>query len=285
MPDHSAIEWTDATWNPTTGCTRISRGCDHCYAATVAQKRLASVYTRRLPVIDTEVNRADPFAVRLWPERLDKPAGWRKPRIVFVNSMSDLFHVDVPEAFVRRVFEVMLRIDRHIYQVLTKRPSRAVRFFRRNADLFPAGRIPGHVWMGTTVEEQAVSHRVSHLRALPAEIRFLSCEPLIGPVDLDLRGIHWVIGGGESGPAFRPMERDWIASLRDQCTAARVAFFFKQWGGRTPKARGRLLDGRTWDQMPVADRIPAGLVTPLRTTKEKRTAGCVREVESAPVAA
>lgn len=260
MGQKSKIEWTDATWNPTTGCTKVSDGCDHCYAHKLAHERLAVLYSGQLPVLPTPANIADPFSLRLWPKRLKQPASWRKPRIVFVNSMSDLFHVDVPDAFVRQVFEVMLKVDRHIYQVLTKRPSRAVRFFRMNRDLFPDGRIPGHIWMGTSVEDQKVAYRVDHLRELPAEIRFLSCEPLLGGLQLDLSGIHWVIAGGESGAEFRPMAEGWALSLRDQCRATGTPFFFKQWGGRRAKAGGRMLDGQTWDEMPMPDRIPENVV-------------------------
>lgn len=252
MGDRSQIEWTDSTWNPVTGCTKVSDGCDNCYAHALAHGRLAEVYSRRLPVIDSDSTRADPFAVRTWPERLTQPREWRTPRMIFVNSMSDLFHVQIPESFVRRIFEVMLEVDRHTYQVLTKRPYRAVRFFERNADLFPAGEVPSHIWMGTSVENQRVAYRVDHLRLLPASIRFLSCEPLLGSLNLDLHGIHWVIGGGESGIGYRRCEESWALELRDQCQAADVPFFWKQWGGRTPKARGRTLAGRTYDEMPVA---------------------------------
>lgn len=247
----SGIEWTDSTWNPTTGCTKVSTGCDNCYADSLARTKLREVYGKRLPVVNTEANRADPFAVRLWPERLVQPEKWPDPRMIFVNSMSDLFHVDVPEAYVRQIFEVMLRVDRHVYQVLTKRPARAVRFFNRNQDLFPTGLVPGHIWMGTSVEDQEAAFRVDQIRALPAEVRFLSCEPLLGPLELDLEAIHWVIVGGESGIGYRRMQEEWALSLRDQCTAAEVAFFFKQWGGRTPKAGGRVLRDRTWDELPV----------------------------------
>jgi protein gp37 len=253
MGERSKIEWTDATWNPTTGCTKVSDGCDHCYAHALAHRLLPTIYRGRLPVIDTEANRADPFAVRVWPERLNQPEQWTDPRKVFVNSMSDLFHVDVPEEFVRQVFEVMLRVDRHVYQVLTKRPSRAVRFFNRNPDLFPAGNVPDHIWMGTSVESESVINRVSQLRDLPATTRFLSCEPLLGPLTLDLEGIHWVIVGGESGIGFRKLDLSWVRQIRDQCAAAEVPFFFKQVGGRTPKAGGRILDGKTWDEMPVVN--------------------------------
>jgi protein gp37 len=170
--------------------------------------------------------------------------------MIFVNSMSDLFHVDVPESFVREIFSVMIEVDRHIYQVLTKRPSRMRRFVERNSDLFPTGEVPGHIWMGTSIENQDVAYRVRHLTLVPAATRFLSCEPLLGPLDLELDGLHWVIGGGESGIGYRPCLAEWARSLRDQCIANEVPFFWKQWGGRTPKAKGRLLDERTWDEMP-----------------------------------
>ena len=258
MGDRTRIEWTDATWNPTTGCSRVSAGCDHCYAAVLANGRLSDVYLSRKPAKDNAANRRDPFAVRLWPERLDYPIRWKDSRRIFVNSMSDLFHADIPEAFQRRVFEVMLRADHHIYQVLTKRPSRAERFVRRNADLFVAGIVPSHIWIGTSVESQDVLHRVDQLREVPAEVRFLSCEPLLGPLELDLDAIDWVIAGGESGISYRPMNPEWAREIRDQCLAAGVAFFFKQVGGRTPKAGGRLLDGRTWDEYPVVDGALSG---------------------------
>ena len=250
MGASTGIEWTDATWNPTTGCTKVSRGCDHCYAADLANVRLRDTYLRRLPVIQTTENIHDPFSVRLWPERLDQPYRWREPKMVFVNSMSDLFHADIPESFVRSVFEVMLDEPRHIYQVLTKRPARALRFFERHIDLFINGLIPGHIWMGTSVEDQAVDYRIRQLRSLPAEMRFLSCEPLLGPIELELDGIHWVIVGGESGPKYRAMDLGSARSIRDQCAVNGVAYFFKQIGGRTPKANGRLLDGREWNEMP-----------------------------------
>lgn len=251
MGTSTGIEWTDATWNPTTGCTRVSSGCDHCYAETLAHRLLSETYRRRLPVVDTPANRQDPFAVRIWPERLDQPARWREPRRVFVNSMSDLFHVDIPDLFVRRVFEVMNQQDQHTYQVLTKRPARAAAFCQRNRDLLRSGRLPGHVWIGTSVENQEVDYRVRHLREVPARVRFLSCEPLLGPLTLELGSVHWVIVGGESGPERRPMDLDWARSIRDQCVRAGVPFFFKQVGGRTPKSGGRELDGRTWDQFPA----------------------------------
>lgn len=255
MRNSTSIEWTDSTWNPTTGCTQVSPGCDHCYALNLARTRLADGYLRRLPVVKTEANLEDPFAVRIWEERLSQPERWADSRRIFVNSMSDLFHRDIPESFVRKIFEVMLRVDRHIYQVLTKRPARAVRFFERNRNLFPEHRIPPHIWMGTSVENQDAAFRVAHLRRLPAVVRFLSCEPLLGPLALDLTGIHWVIVGGESGAEFRPLDLDWARSIREQCADAEVAFFFKQIGGRTPKSGGRLLDGQLYDAYPDLDRL------------------------------
>jgi protein gp37 len=251
MSERTGIEWTDATWNPVTGCTRVTAGCDHCYAATLAENRLRKVYLARTPVVDTPEHRVDPFAVRLWLERLADPARWRERRMVFVNSMSDLFHADIPDSFVRRVFEVMLSVDRHIYQVLTKRPARALRFFRQNVDLFPEGLVPEHIWMGTSVERVDVLYRVGHLRQVPARVRFLSCEPLLGPLGLELEGIHWVIVGGESGRGFRPMVLEWARDIRDQCLRSGVPYFFKQVGGYTPKAGGRWLDGMEWNEFPT----------------------------------
>ncbi len=257
LPDRSAIEWTDATWNPTTGCTRVSAGCDRCYAATLAGRLLKATYRSRLPVVNTPTNRRDPFALRIWPERLRVPGSWRKPRRVFVNSMSDLFHREVPEDFARQCFRAMLEVDRHVYQVLTKRPARAAKFVARHRGLFPEG-LPAHIWIGTSVEDQSVDYRIRHLLAVPAAVRFLSCEPLIGPLDLGAfmndgagcDGLHWVIVGGESGIGARPMQAEWARKLRDQCRGAEVPFFFKQWGGRTPKAGGRALDGVMWDEYP-----------------------------------
>ncbi len=247
----TGIEWTDATWNPVTGSTKVSAGCDHCYAERLAHGRLRDVYLRRLPVVDTDQNRSDPFAIRLWTERLDQPLRWREPRMVFVNSMSDLFHHHVPETFVLKLFEVMLTADWHIYQILTKRPARAARFWTRHRSRLSVSGIPRHIWIGTSVENNEVTYRIAHLRLVPATIRFLSCEPLLGPVDLDLEGIDWVIAGGESGPEYRPLRMEWVRGIRDACHRAGVPFFFKQVGGRTPKARGRLLDGRVWTQLPA----------------------------------
>lgn len=251
MSQNSGIEWTDATWNPVTGCTPVSSGCANCYAMTLAHRLLADHYRARVPVTDTAFNRGDPFAVRLWPERLADPSRWRKPKMVFVNSMGDLFHDEIPEAFVRAVFEVMLAVDHHVYQVLTKRPARMLRFVRRHSDLFPRSELPCHIWLGTSVENQTVAFRITQLRRIPAAVRFLSCEPLLGPVDLDLSDIHWVIAGGESGAIHREMNMEWARTIRDACLVSGVPFFFKQIGGRTPKAGGRVLDGRTWDEFPT----------------------------------
>ncbi|MCE2398210.1 MAG: DUF5131 family protein, partial [Gemmatimonadetes bacterium] len=184
MGQRTSIEWTEVTWNPTTGCTKVSEGCDNCYAETLSRRLLSRIYRRRLPVVDTAANRADPFAVRVWPERLEQPAGWKGRHLVFVNSMSDLFHCDIPVDFLRAVFEVMLDVDRHTYQVLTKRPSRAARFVRENGDLFGGGGLPPHIWIGTSTENQKTAYRIRHLKEVPAAVRFLSCEPLIGPLSL-----------------------------------------------------------------------------------------------------
>lgn len=258
MNTHTGIEWTDATWNPVTGCTKVSAGCDHCYAATLAQKRLRDIYLQRLPVADSAKNREDPFAVRLWPERLSQPLSWSSSKMIFVNSMSDLFHHHVPDDYVRRVFEVMLSADRHIYQVLTKRPARAAKFWERYRAGFGLWEIPSHIWIGTSIENADVAYRARHLRRVDAEIRFLSCEPLLGPLDtLDVSQIHWVIGGGESGAGARPVDPEWAVGLRDLCVRSEVPFFWKQWGGRTPKAGGRLLEGREWNEYPSREMVCA----------------------------
>ena len=247
-----------------TGCTKVSTGCDHCYAETLANNRLRDTYLRRLPVVAANGNREDPFAVRLWPERLDQPIRWSEPRMVFVNSMSDLFHNDVPESFVVEVFAMMMTADWHTYQVLTKRPARAVRFWERNRQLFGLTEVPAHIWMGTSVENQRMAYRVRHIKKLRAAVRFLSCEPLLGPMELDLDDIHWVIVGGESGAGHRPMDTAWVRNIRHQCSNARVPFFFKQVGGRTPKAGGRLLDGREWNGLPRVANARNGAGVPRR---------------------
>ncbi|MFI7512500.1 DUF5131 family protein [Micromonospora echinofusca] len=249
MADKSAIEWTEATWNPTTGCDRISTGCDNCYAMTLA-KRLKAMGSTKYQTDGDSRTSGPGFGVALHPAALDIPRRWREPRTVFVNSMSDLFHARVPLDYVRRVFAVMRETPRHTYQVLTKRAARL-------AKLAPQLDWPPNVWIGVSVEEAAQCVRIDHLREVPAAVRFISAEPLLGPLaGLDLTGIDWLIAGGESGPGCRPMDPAWVTDLRNQCECAGTAFFFKQWGGRTPKTGGRLLDGRTWDEMPV----PRGLV-------------------------
>jgi protein gp37 len=245
MADRSAIEWTEATWNPVTGCDRISAGCDHCYAITLA-KRLKAMGSAKYQNDGDPRTSGPGFAVTMHPQALDEPLRWRSPRTVFVNSMADLFHAHVTVGFIRQVFDVMRDTPQHTYQILTKRSLRLARI----ADKFDW---PDNVWMGVSVENSNVLARVDHLRRVPAAVRFLSCEPLIGPLDgIDLSGIHWVIAGGESGPNCRAVDVNWVRGIRDTCTASGVAFFFKQWGGRTPKALGRELDGQVWNEMPTA---------------------------------
>jgi protein gp37 len=235
MGDHSAIEWTDATWNPVTGCTKISPGCKNCYA-----ERLAA----RLHAMGNPRYR-NGFKVSLHPDQLTLPLRWKNPRRIFVNSMSDLFHDDVPEDFIRRAFEIMTMAHWHIFQLLTKRS-------RRVAELAPRLPWPSNIWQGVSVESARYSSRVADLVKVPAAVRFLSVEPLLGPIaDLPLNGIDWVIVGGESGSGHRPLQPAWVRSIRRQCEEARVAFFFKQWGGVRSKSGGRVLDGRTWDEMPT----------------------------------
>jgi protein gp37 len=240
MADGSAIEWTDATWNPITGCTKISAGCDHCYAERFSER------FRGTPGHPFESG----FDLTIRPERLEQPLRWRQKRMIFVNSMSDLFHKEIPHEFIGRVFDTMERADWHVFQILTKRSSLMRNFLRRR---YGSGRAPIHLWFGVSVEDGTKLSRIRHLHEAPAGIRFLSIEPLIAPVGtLDLNGIDWVIVGGESGPKARPMHPDWVRAVRDQCEAAQVAFFFKQWGGRRPKSGGRKLDGREWNQFPQA---------------------------------
>lgn len=244
MGTKTGIEWTDATWNPMTGCTRISAGCDHCYAATVAERRTRDLYLRRLPVRNTESNRADPFAPRFWPERLTQPLRWKEPRRVFVNSMSDVFHAHFTLGMIRQVFEVMNQATHHQFQLLTKRPERASRLADQ-LEWTP------NIWIGTSIEDERVLARSDALRRIPAAIRFISAEPLLGSLrELDLTDIQWVIGGGESGPGFRAPKEEWALELRDRCNEAGVAFFWKQWGGLRPKSGGRLLAGQEWNEYP-----------------------------------
>lgn len=243
MADKSAIEWTEATWNPVTGCDRVSAGCDHCYALTLAARLKAMgqpKYQR-----DGDPRTSGPgFGVTMHPAELGIPRRWRRPRVIFVNSMSDLFHPQVAPDFVARVFEVMAATPQHTYQILTKRPKRARQLLRSWTP------IP-NVWLGVSIEDDHVIDRADILREVPVAVRFLSLEPLLGPLpSLDLADIDWVIVGGESGPEYRPMRKEWVLDLRDRCQAAGVPFFFKQWGGPTPKSGGRELEERTWDEMP-----------------------------------
>jgi protein gp37 len=235
MAKATTIEWTNMTWNPVTGCTKISQGCKHCYAERMA-KRLQAMGSPRYE---------NGFQLTVHADLVDLPRHWRQPRLIFVNSMSDLFHENVPLDFIKQVFDTMQACPQHVFQVLTKRSSR----LREVASDLPW---PANVWMGVSVEDERVAHRIDDLREVPAAIRFLSCEPLIGPLpDLDLHGIDWVIVGGESGPGARPMWPEWVRCIRDRCEAAQVAFFFKQWGGVRKHATGRELDGRVYNDYPA----------------------------------
>lgn len=244
----TGIQWTDETWNPVTGCSKVSPGCAHCYAETLALTRLAG--KAGYPGLPwTPENAAANVSLR--PERLRKPLTWREPRMVFVNSMSDLFHELVPWEYIDQVFDVMEQAERHTFQVLTKRPER-MRALARPA-------LP-NVWLGTSIENDRFVGRADYLREAPAAVRFLSLEPLLGPLpSLDLNGIDWVIVGGESGPDHRLVNPDWVRDIRDRVVAAKAAFFFKQWGGLTPKSGGRSLDGRTWDEFPAVAPVAVGL--------------------------
>lgn len=235
MSYHSKIEWTDASWNPTTGCTEVSAGCDNCYARTFAER------FRGVPGHPYEQG----FDLKLWPERLDLPLRWRTPRRIFVDSMSDLFHTRVPDSYVDQVFETMQAADHHVFQILTKRPQRLARIATRYS-------WPSHIWVGVSVESNEVAWRADFLREVPSAVRFISAEPLIGPIDkLNLDGIDWLITGGESGHRARQCDPSWVRDARDRCQAANIAFFHKQWGGRTSKSGGRELDGREWNEMPL----------------------------------
>ena len=239
----SKIEWTDATWNPVTGCNKVSPGCKLCYAERLSKRLKATGM----------VKYRNGFAVTLHPDALEIPLRWRKPRTIFVNSMSDLFHDDVPDQFVRDIFSVMESAHWHRYQVLTKRPERVAAL---NAEL----PWPSQIWLGVSVESDRYLDRIDLLRESGAGIKFLSLEPLLGPLpDLNLDGIDWVIVGGESGPGARPMDTAWVRDIRDQCVEEEVAFYFKQWGGVFKKRHGRELDGRTWDQMPDFEKSSAGM--------------------------
>jgi protein gp37 len=249
MSQQSSIEWTEATWNPVTGCDRISPGCDHCYALTLAGrlKRMGQPRYQR----DGDPRTSGPgFGLTLHEDKIGEPLKWKKPRVVFVNSMSDLFHKDVPVEFIGRVFNVMGSCPQHTFQVLTKRPKRMARILSAYYDVTRQEPFP-NVWLGTSIESDDYVWRADHLRDAPAAVRFISAEPLLGPLpSLDLTGIDWLIVGGESGADHRPIDPAWVRDLRDRCAKAETAFFFKQWGGQRPKSNGRALDGRTWDEMP-----------------------------------
>jgi protein gp37 len=235
MAQGSSIEWTESTWNPVTGCSKISAGCKHCYAERMAERLQAM----------GQPNYKNGFALTLQPKMLEMPLRWKKPQTIFVNSMSDLFHDDVPVEYVKQVFDVMRRAHWHRFQVLTKRASRL-------ADLDAELEWTPNIWMGVSVETSKYVDRIEDLRRTRAHVRFLSLEPLLGPLPaLDLRGIHWAIVGGESGPRARPVDAAWVLDIKDQCREHKVPFFFKQWGGKNKKRAGRLLEGRTWDEMPV----------------------------------
>lgn len=234
MSTATSIEWTEATWNPVTGCTKLSAGCEHCYAERMA---------RRLKAMG-QANYAQGFQVTMHPDSLEIPLRWRKPRTVFVNSMSDVFHQDVTDEFIIQMFDVMQSASQHRFQLLTKRPERLARLPKKLE-------WPDHVWLGVTVERADYLSRIQLLRSAPAAVKFLSVEPLLGPLGtMDLAGIDWVIVGGESGPGARALEADWVRDIRDQCQAQGTAFFFKQWGGTNKKKAGRVLDGRVWSEMP-----------------------------------
>jgi protein gp37 len=240
MADATAIEWTDATWNPVTGCTKITAGCDNCYAERFSER------FRGVPGHPFETG----FDVTLRPGRLRQPLEWRRSRMIFVNSMSDLFHKQVPTTFIDQVFDTMEEADWHVFQVLTKRSSLMRDYLKRR---YAGGLAPPHIWLGVSVENGENRSRIRHLRDAPAAVRFLSIEPLIGSMGkMELEGIHWVIAGGESGPGARPVHVDWVREVRDQCRTSGVSFFFKQWGGIRPKSGGRSLDGREWSEYPRA---------------------------------
>jgi protein gp37 len=234
--DNSPIEWTDATWNPVTGCTKISPGCKHCYAERLSMRLQAM----------GQNNYRHGFELTLQPHMLERPLHWKQPRRIFVNSMSDLFHADVPPDYIAQVFDVMRRAHWHQYQVLTKRSERLL-------ELDSMLKWQPQIWMGVSIENEDYLFRIDHLRRTRAHIKFLSVEPLLGPLHkIDLTGIDWVIAGGESGPGARTVDAEWIRELRDRCLKQDVRFFFKQWGGVLKSRTGRILDGRTWDELPVA---------------------------------
>jgi len=239
MADRSQIEWTDATWNPVTGCTKVSAGCDNCYAERFSER------FRGVPGHPFSTG----FDLTLRPERLEQPLAWKKSRMIFVNSMSDLFHKNVPVSYVAQVFDVMERADQHVFQVLTKRSSLMRNFVNAR---YGTRKTPPHIWLGVSIESPKVLVRLEHLQQAKASVRFVSFEPLLERIGkLSLEGVDWAIVGGESGHRARPIKPVWVRELRDQCQAQNVAFFFKQWGGRTPKARGNVIDGRQWLDFPT----------------------------------
>lgn len=246
MAQKSSIEWTEATWNPVTGCTKISPGCKHCYAERMALRLQAMGQARY----------RDGFALTLQPDVVAAPLSWKIPRAIFVNSMSDLFHERVPVAFIEQILGVIREAHWHVFQVLTKRAGR-LRQLASRLDW------PPNLWVGVSVESEEYLRRIESLRRVPATIRFLSLEPLLGPLPrLDLTDIHWVIVGGESGPHARPMDPSWVRDIREQCLAADVPFFFKQWGGVWKSRTGRELDGKTWDQLPLSGRSIRNMQSP-----------------------
>ena len=243
----SSIEWTEATWNPVTGCTRVSMGCDHCYAARMSYRleQMGSAAYDGITSVNRRGERHFNGVMKCHEDRLSIPHQWRKPRLIFVNSMSDLFHKDVPLPFIKRVFASMNDAPQHTFQILTKRPEIAAAYA-------PKLNWTDNIWMGTSVENLLTTHRIRDLARIRAKVRFLSLEPLLGPLPkLALSKIHWVIVGGESGPGARPMQKEWVTQIRERCIAQNVPFFFKQWGGTNKKATGRVLDQRTWDEMPL----------------------------------
>jgi protein gp37 len=241
MSTRSSIEWTESTWNPLTGCTKVSPGCKHCYAERMAMRLQAM----------GQPNYKNGFKLTLHEHALELPLSWKKPQMIFVNSMSDLFHQDVPLEFIHKAFDVMRQASWHTFQVLTKRSKRLL-------ELDQNINWPGNVWMGVSVENETCTFRIDHLRQTRACTKFLSLEPLLGPLpDLGLRGINWVIVGGESGPGARPIREEWVIDIKNQCRKVRIPFFFKQWGGFNKKRAGRILQGRTWDEMPELASVGA----------------------------
>jgi len=239
MSQQSAIEWTNSTWNPVTGCDKVSAGCAHCYAERFAER------FRGVPGHPFKQG----FDLKLWPERIELPLSWKNPKTIFVNSMSDLFHKDIPLQFIQKIFNTMNRAHWHTFQVLTKRAERL-------EELSPKLKWTPNVWMGVSVESDRFTYRINHLRKTKAHVKFLSLEPLLSPLpNLKLKGIDWAIVGGESGPGARPMDGSWVLEIKRQCVKAKVPFFFKQWGGVWKKRNGRELQGRTWDQMPKMTRV------------------------------